>query len=545
MKKNNRTLIISLIVGFIIAFCYEIGARIGSESIKRLSNTAIYLRIICKTLLYSGLIFISWTVLPAWIRQGKWKKHFEKLSHFLQKADSRRLSAYCFILFFMAAWLPAFLAIFPGAFAYDAPTEWQQFVTGQINTHHPVLHTLLIGIFLEVGNYLGSYNLGIAAYTIFQMLIMATIFSYAISFLRRYRISVILRLFTVLFWGFSPVVHLFVVSSTKDTLFSGALLLFILNLVDLGCKTDELLQSRSRKILFAISAFLTMTLRNNGFYIVLITLAFMLITVSMRKRLLPLTICILVAYIVYVGPVYRLIGVEQGEICEMLSVPLQQMARTYMYNHDRLEGKDIELLESIVPKEDLLNYIPTLADPVKRNFREDIFKKNAKQFFLLWIKWGLQNPGTYVQAFLINTSGYWYPHAVINGYDAREGRTQTDYSRYSVGAPGRRVEMLPSVYELYRALSEDRSASEAPMIFLLISPGWYLLMTLYICAGFWNHHRKEFLLPGCAVFVAELTAFLGPVVQVRYVLILFFAFPVMLSLATMAAKDEKQNICEQ
>lgn len=539
MKKNSRTIIISLIIGLIIAFCYEIGARIGADGIKRLPNTEIYLRIVCKSLLYGGLIFMSWTVLPVLIKKGKCKKYFEKLNCFLQKADDHRLSAYCFILFFMAAWLPAFLAIFPGAFAYDAPTEWQQFVTGQINTHHPVLHTLLIGIFLEAGNYWGSYNLGIASYTIFQMLVMSAVFSYAISFLRRYKVSVVLRLFAVLFWGFSPVVHLFVVSSTKDTLFSGVLLLFILNLADFGCKTEEFLKNRSRKILFAVSAFLTMTLRNNGFYIVLITFALMLITASMRKRLLPLIICILIPYIVYVGPVYRIIGVEKGEICEMLSVPLQQMARTYMYNYDNLERKDIELLESIVPKEDLLNYIPTLADPVKRNFREDIFKENLSQFFLLWIKWGIQNPNTYVQAFLVNTSGYWYPHAIINGYDASEGRTQTDYSRYSVGAPGKRVEMLPSVYELYRALSEERSASEAPMIFLLISPGWYLLMTLYICAGFWNNRRKEFLLPSCAVFAAEITALLGPVVQVRYVLILFFAFPVMLSLTTLTVRDDK------
>lgn len=539
MKKNKRIIIISLIAGSIIAFCYEIGARIGAEGIKRLSNTEIYLRIVCKSLLFGGLIFMSWTVLPVFIKKEQCKKHFEKLNCFLQKVDSHRLSAYCFILFFMAAWLPAFLAIFPGAFAYDAPTEWQQFVTGQINTHHPVLHTLLIGSFLEVGNYLGSYNLGIAAYTIFQMLVMAAIFSYTIAFLRRYKVSVILRLFAVLFWGFSPVVHLFVVSSTKDTLFSGVLLLFILGLVDLGCNTEEFLKIRSRKILFAISAFLTMILRNNGFYIVFITLTLMLITSSVRKRILPYIICILLSYIVYVGPVYRMIGVEKGEICEMLSVPLQQMARTYMYNYDKLERKDIELLESIVPKEDLLNYIPTLADPVKRNFREDIFKENASQFFLLWIKWGIQNPNTYVQAFLVNTSGYWYPHAIINGYDASEERTQTDYSRYSVGAPGKRVEMLPSVYELYKALAEDRSASEAPMIFLLISPGWYLLMTLYICAGFWNNRRKEFLLPGCAVFVAEITALLGPVVQVRYVLILFFAFPVMLSLPFLTVRDDK------
>ena len=539
MKKNSRTFIISLIVGLIIAFCYEIGARIGAEGINRLPDTEIYLRVVCKSLLYGCLIFMSWAVLPVLIKKGKCKKYLEKLNYFLQKVDNHRLPIYCFILFFMAAWLPAFLAIFPGAFAYDAPTEWQQFVTGQINTHHPVLHTLLIGIFLEAGNYWGSYNAGIAAYTIFQMLVMAAIFSYTISFLRRYMVSVILRFFAILFWGFSPVVHLFVVSSTKDTLFSGVLLLFILNLVDFGCKTEEFLTNRSRKILFAISAFLTMTLRNNGFYIVLITLILMLITASMRKRLLPLIICILITYIVYVGPVYRIIGVEKGEICEMLSVPLQQMARTYMYNYDKLEGKDIELLEAIVPKEDLLNYVPTLADPVKRNFREDIFKENSGQFFLLWIKWGIQNPNTYVQAFLVNTSGYWYPHAIINGYDAREERTQTDYSRYSVGAPGKRVEMLPSVYELYRALSEDRSASEAPMIFLLISPGWYLLMTLYICAGFWNNRRKEFLLPSCAVFAAEITALLGPVVQVRYVLILFFAFPVMLSLPTLTMIDDK------
>lgn len=56
------------------------------------------------------------------------------------------------------------LITFPGSFAYDVPYQLRQVVTGQYSTHHPLLHTLLLGGLLQLGRYLGDINIGAALY---------------------------------------------------------------------------------------------------------------------------------------------------------------------------------------------------------------------------------------------------------------------------------------------------------------------------------------------------------------------------------------------
>ena len=182
-------------------------------------------------------------------------------------------------------WLPVFLSVFPGAFAYDAPTEWEQFKNGALNAHHPIFHSFLIGICLEgCAKLIGSYNAGIAVYTIFQMVIMAAIFSYALLFMRNYKIPTWLRGIAFLFWGLSPVVHLFVVSSTKDTLFSGMFLLFILNLIDMGFQQEAFFLIPHKVVSLMLSAIGMILLRNNGIYIVLAVFALAVMVCSARKK---------------------------------------------------------------------------------------------------------------------------------------------------------------------------------------------------------------------------------------------------------------------
>lgn len=526
MKNRRRTILIALFMGAVTAFCYEVGARIGAEGADRVGSRAILVGMVWKTALCSILVYLSFTALPAWCDRWRSNEKTGRIRTFLKKADEISLPFWLLALLIFLMWLPVFLSIFPGAFAYDAPTQWEQFTTGQLSAHHPVFHTLMIGVCLEGGaRFLGSYNAGIAVYTVIQMIILACIFAYSVRFMWKYRVPFLLRFFAVLFWGLSPVVQLFAVSSTKDGLFSGVFLLFLLSLIDLRYCRKAFWDDRRKIALFALSTIGMIVLRNNGLYIVAAVFVLMLLMGPERKKQFRFIVFIAVFYMLYTGPFYRLLHVERGEICEMLCVPLQQMARVYMYDHESLEAEDIALLEQLIPKEDLLNYLPTLADNVKRNFREDVFREHAAAYCRLWVKWGVEHPWTYVQSFLINTSDYWYPHAVVDGYDP--GRDKIDFFYFSVGEPGKRIEMLPRIHERYRALSEERYVSEKPFLFLWISPGWYLLMTMYMAAGFWNGRKKEFLLPCAALAVAEMTALLGPVAQVRYVLILFLAYPVL------------------
>lgn len=534
MKIDKRTVALATVFGFTTAFCFGVGDRIGAEGSKRLGVMQICISIVWMTLLIGGLCILLWKVFPR-IRQSR------VYTYLYDKTKDIVLPFSVRMLVLLLLWLPAYLAIFPGAFAYDSPTQWEQFSSGQITTHHPVIHTLLLGVCLDTSyQWFSNYNVGIAVYTILQMIAMAAIFSYTISFLRKYNCPVILRGMTFLFYGLSPVVHLFVVSSTKDTLFTGVFLLFLLALIDFGFKRKEFFEKRSRQIYFVLTAIGTMCLRKNGFYIVVCILVGLFCFVfffekANRKKFLYVLLAIAAFYAVYTGPVYKMLDVKEGSVSEMLSVPIQQMARVYTYHYYELEEEDILLFEEFIPKQNLLAYTPTVVDRVKANFRDAVFQEKKMEFFKLWVKWGIKYPSRYISSFLIGTADYWYPKAIIDGY--YPGDEIISYSRYSVGEPGQRIEMLPKVYRIYKALAEHRSASELPFMYLILSPGWYLVMTMFLVVTQIYRRKWKVMLPYVAIGLTEITAFLGPIAQVRYVLILFFAFPIMLSFMLIEDKQ--------
>lgn len=133
---------------------------------------------------------------------------------------------YYFLVFFVMilCWLPVWLAYFPGLWNYD-PWQVTQVINNSYSTHYPLIHTLLLGACYMFGNVCGNVNLGVALYDWIQMVVMAAIFSYTVLFIRRKTDSRILCAITVFFYGMFPVNSIMVISSTKDVLFSGLVLL--------------------------------------------------------------------------------------------------------------------------------------------------------------------------------------------------------------------------------------------------------------------------------------------------------------------------------
>lgn len=78
------------------------------------------------------------------------------------------------LLLLCLAWLPIYLAYYPGICAYDAPVQTGQIVEHYYFDHHPIVHTLLLQGMLWLGTQLfGSMNAGMALYTALQMLLLA------------------------------------------------------------------------------------------------------------------------------------------------------------------------------------------------------------------------------------------------------------------------------------------------------------------------------------------------------------------------------------
>lgn len=525
VKKIGRKVIFSCILGVVIAFCYVGGNMLDIYDAIDFYSMSFYLKWLGTSVPTTILVYIIFLLF-----QFAQEKHIfiNKKGEECKQTD--KLLLFGGTVFLMICWLPAFFSIFPGAFSYDAYDEWLQVKTGMITAHHPVAHVLLLGGLVEgLHNLTGNYNVGIAIYTLMQMGVLAMTLSYSVCFLKEMKLSKAVQLGSLGFYGISPVFGLFSINATKDVLFTAAELLFFIFIVRMLIKTDEFFKRKSWCVGFVISTIGTMILRNNGFYVALILLV-ILGCVCRRhlKKYLILIALILIPYMIYTGPIYRTLDVEKGGVQEMLSVPIQQIARVYNYNIESIKEEDKELLYEYLTEESLMAYKSTVSDPVKTFFNKDYFKENKLDFFKLWCRLLIDNPSTYVNAFLTNTVDFWYPHAIVDGYKDAYGRSS--YFDYRVAEPGEEKVYLPKLHEFYESISWDKEMQNKPFMFLVLSPGWYFVCALVIFGYFIAEKKYELVTASLVFILTFLTVLLGPVALVRYVLIFFMGMPLLVAL---------------
>lgn len=88
---------------------------------------------------------------------------------------------------------------------------------------------------------------------------------------------------------------------------------------------------------------------------------------------------------------------------------------------------------------------------------------------------------------------------------------------------------LPFLNYIYYLISRDTIVQQIPVISMLFSPGanfWAFLICY--CYSIYKK-RKEIIIGLSLILFLWITVIFGPIVLVRYVLILFFAFPLILT----------------
>ncbi len=88
---------------------------------------------------------------------------------------------------------------------------------------------------------------------------------------------------------------------------------------------------------------------------------------------------------------------------------------------------------------------------------------------------------------------------------------------------------IPILRDIYYNISRETTINKIPIISMMFSLGamfWGVLICLW-----YNIYkkRKTILVILSLILLLQLTVLLGPMVLVRYVLILFFAFPLLLA----------------
>ena len=434
----------------------------------------------------------------------------------------------------LLCYIPVFLAVYPGFFVYDAQDEYMQVVTRNFSTHHPLCHVLLLGGIIQlIFKLTGSYNLGIACYTVLQMTAMAGIFAWCVEKLRARGMGKAGRILLILYFGLCPVLVMFSLCSAKDGLFTGMLLIMVVLLRELCAEPETFFKQKGKVALFALSSLGMMLLRHNGFYAFLVFIP--VITWYLRKhwkKMLLTLVGVVAAYLLMNALLTGLLHADDSENQEMLTVPISQMARVYANEKDALSLEEKEILHKYLSEEALVRYTPKVSDGVKIYFNNDAFAADKLSFLKLWINWGIKHPFTYLNAWFMTSYGFWYPDTVIDVYRGNSVFTFTyedsSYFGYEVEQPGTRESALPWLNELYRQMSLEIAQQRIPVISMLFSPGFLFWVMIFLLGFFCYQKKWKKVMPFVLPLLCWMTVILGPTYLVRYVVFLWVMVPLLL-----------------
>lgn len=446
-------------------------------------------------------------------------------------------------LVIFVCWIPVFLAYYPAIMSYDFHRQSQEAYVGfeWFNDHHPLLHTLLIRIFFLLGDAIGSYEVGMALFSLFQMAILSGVLAYSCNVVGRMTGKAWPVKGMVLLYGLLPIHPVLALSTTKDILFTAFFLLLVLLLWE----QQSFGKNRCIRVLLWIATVVVgvsaMLFRNNAVYAFAVFAVFYVVFWGKKQRIYIGLLCLAIV----VGGIGGRTGLRvamdagSGSQMEMYSVFVQQFARVAQKHADKLTEEEWGLINYYVPQETWRDYNPPLSDTIKAYITVtsyQFWKDDIPGMIRDWIKIGLRYPNEYLDAFLAITSGYWFlddvSHAEVLGYgeDSNLGLLYTFNASSSDVFEGiESKSYFPALLSLYQKIVNGNCYYSWPVLSLLFKPAFYTwLMVLALFSYLYLKKPKRMYLSILIAFYL-LTLFLGPVVNMRY------AYPVMVTIPVQLA----------
>lgn len=440
----------------------------------------------------------------------------------------------------LVCWLPYFLHEYPGVMTPDSINQYAQIIGAyELSNHHSVIHTALIGIFYNMGLALtGDVYFGLALYTLVQMLFMAFVAGYVVKTLQKANIITPVIIAAICFYALMPYNGAYAVTIWKDIPFAGAMTLFCAALLRFLLRPKSTLLNTDRQKL-AISEYFTLLLpymfsgvmicllRTNGWYAFLVSLPFILFLYRRNwKMMLPVHLIILIFVLFVKYPCMNIYEIKQADFVESLSIPVQQIARVAACG-EPLKDSELTFVSSIMDIELVsAQYQPDVSDNIKNLIRQsgaDYLEAHKLDFFRNWFTIGLSHPKTYLDAYIAQTNGYWYPD-VSYEVGLAEGIYPNEFGL--TWQPILRGNVIIKIKEILFKLHEL-----IPLYGALWSMGlmfWVLLTAAAISLRTGNTANALIYLPAIALVLTLCIA--SPVAtEFRYAYALFYGLPIFLA----------------
>lgn len=443
----------------------------------------------------------------------------------------------------LLGWLPYFLYEYPAVMTPDSINQLEQ-ALGMIpySNHHPWAHTMTLQFFYSLGClFTEDRNAALAFFTVFQMCFMAFCVARLISALRKFSVKSGICLLIIAFYALTPYHAVFAVTIWKDVMFSGAVLLFSVSLLELlFLKKDSAKAYLPDIFLYILSGIMMCLFRTNGWYAFLISLPFLIYAFRQHIKILLAAHAPILAAVLFIKLVLMdSLGVIQPDFVESVSIPLQQVACVICQDRE-LTAEEWDSVHKVADTTYIKElYAPGFADNMKELVRAgnpNYLTAHKEEYLRLWVSLGLRYPADYLDAYISQTIGYWFPDVTYTVGDI-DGIIPSETGVYShplIGGP-----VIVKIKEVLIKLGDM-----LPLYGLLFSMGamfWALLINIAIVLLKKKYNRVVLFLPGLAVI---LTLFIATPVssEFRYAYSLAYTLPLYLLLPFLRLPDSENTL---
>lgn len=520
IKFTKKVKMYSIIFSVLISLILSVGSivssyiNIGAVNIFGLKNI-----IYCIVAIIGFSIFFYKIV-------GLFLLNLNNIKIFEEHKEMNKKQFYLILLVIFLGYLLYYIRFYPAIMTPDSFYVIHYANNFILSDYHTFGHTWFFGIFFHLGKFLfNNLNMSVGFFILIQMICLTLIFGFAIRYLYNKGLNKSICIIILLFYTLNPLFAHYSVTLWRDVLFGGSFVILFISLL-------EFLQGKIAKrniILFIISILVILFFRNNGIYIFIFTIPFLILFIKNRMFMSVLCGGILIFYFIIKGPVFDCFNISKTTSVEGLSIPLQQMARVIASGRE-FDDESKEYLKKLYDYDSVSNkYSPIISDPIKNITNNEFVNNDKIAFIKTYLNLFFKYPNVYVEAYLLQTLGYWYPDVI---YWATAGESVSIFDSENVYSD-------PLTPDWYNKIIDTTTSRRIPLNNLIWSVGLPFLILLFSTFVIFYKNNKKYILPLIPLYGLWFSIMIATPVfsELRYVFGLFTCVPLMIILIFLKKKE--------
>lgn len=438
--------------------------------------------------------------------------------------------------------LPYLIAFYPCSMSWDGGAQICNFYGREIFTnHHPPLLSFFYGAIAWYSQKWGIPNIGMFMIPLMQTLLSAFAAAKVCELLKYLKTPYWIRWSSLLFYAAFTVWCIFDCTVIKDTLYYPFTMLFTVQVIYCLLDSEKFCNKKKNLFLMLLYGVMMSEVRNNGIFVLVFTMPFLIIAVKRRKKFVLglVTVISLVLVFILDNFLYPSLGVINLESkVDTYCIMFQQTAEYAAKHPDDVTAQEREFLNTMFDYDEMAKvYNPRLADWVKNCLRiqegsdEDptssTFASMKKEYLHIWFAQFLRHPLTYIDTFFKCSYGYYYPE--VGTYKEGMGFYEMDRHMFTEGMHG--AAQIESLAPARFILEQISKLEYAPGIGLLYKCGFYTWVVIFAVGYLIAKKRYVDIITIIPAMVNILVCLVSPVnTCIRYAMPTMCMLPVIIAI---------------